>query len=105
VRPMRKNITYYIETGTGIVIARRGESCFVPVLLYERLGRDGDYRGPLQYRVERFPALETILAGKLKPIGRGRVPERIKDRFRKVIEKFDRAKTLDSCGPKGGEEP
>jgi hypothetical protein len=51
---MSRIITYAVEEETGLVYSRVGAEIAVPVLQYERIGKGGDFTGPLEYELEKF---------------------------------------------------
>lgn len=64
-----KTITYGIDLDTGLVFSRlEGDPTVgdmkiaVPVLQYERIGENGDFTKPLEYRLERMSTTALIHA-------------------------------------------
>jgi hypothetical protein len=52
---MSRTIQYAFHREDGSVISRVGDEVAWPVLDYEAIGRNGDFRGPLKYDLERHP--------------------------------------------------
>ena len=87
---MRQVTTYYVENSTGIVIARKGSTAYVPVLQYDRIGEGGDYTKPFEYEVEAFDVLAVVCGPGVVRISRNKVPKHVKDNFRREIARLRR---------------
>lgn len=48
-------ITYAIHREEGYVVSRVGREMLWPILEYEKIGQDGDFTKPLEYRWEKIP--------------------------------------------------
>ena len=79
---MIRIITYGINKNDGLVISRVGSEIAIPVLDFEKIGKNGDFTTPAEYHLETFPVLS---------LGREysryrwtkKVPVRLKNRHRK----------------------
>jgi hypothetical protein len=63
------------------VISRVGSEVAIPVLDFEAIGQGGDFRGPMNYNLEKFPV------NSLAPVWREyrwtkKVPARLKNKHR-----------------------
>lgn len=48
-------ITFAYHKDDGLVVSRVGSEIAVPVLEFEKIGQDGDFTGPMEYHLEKFP--------------------------------------------------
>ena len=85
---MREVTTYYVEIDTGIVIARKGSTAYVPVLQYDRIGEGGDFTRQFEYEVEPFDILAVVCGPGVARISRNKVPRHVKDNFRREIARL-----------------
>ena len=54
---MNRIITYAINKDDGIVWSRVGSEVAVPVLDFAKIGENGDFTGPMEYNLEKFPVV------------------------------------------------
>lgn len=55
-----KQLTYCINRDEGTVYSRCADKVAVPVLQFDRIGRDGDFTQPLEYELEQFSVFDLI---------------------------------------------
>jgi hypothetical protein len=53
-----KQITYAVSKDDGLVYSRVGSEIAIPVLQFDRIGRNGDFTQPLEYELEKCRVLE-----------------------------------------------
>ena len=51
-------LTYCVHKDNGLVYSRMGDKLAVPVLQFDRIGKDGDFTKPLEYELERMSVFE-----------------------------------------------
>lgn len=80
---MNRIITYAYHKDDGLVISRVGNEIAHPVLEYEKIGQNGDFRGPIEYKLEKMPV--TVLGGSVwdQYVWTKKIPMWLKNRHRR----------------------
>jgi hypothetical protein len=83
-------ITYFV-TNEGWTAARKNSVFYYPVLLFDQIGKDGDFTGPLKFEIVKDEHA-SILDG-FHPISHLKVDQDLKKRWRKLIAQVEKGQT------------
>ena len=81
-------ITYALEKNSGLTAARKDGVWYHPVLLFNEIGKDGDFTKPLRYKIEKTN--EQILFHGYATVSHLIVDQDLKKRWRKIIRQVEK---------------
>ncbi len=77
-----KTITYAVDEN-GTVYSRMGSVLAIPVLLYNFIGKDGDFTKPLEFQLEKVEIKDLSTTVFFSLIWTKKIPTQIKNKHRK----------------------
>lgn len=81
-------ITYAKEKNSGLTAARKDGFWYHPILLFDSIGKDGDFTKPLEYLIEKTS--KQILFHGYTQVSHLTVDQELKKRWRRYIRRTDK---------------
>lgn len=81
-------ITYAVEKNSGLTAARKNSVWYHPVLLFNEIGKDGNFTKPLRYKIEKTD-VQILFHGYFQ-VSHLTVDQELKKRWRKIIRQVEK---------------